>query len=38
MRRPSFQFYPADWLGNTNLRRCSHSEKGAWIDVNRPGN
>lgn len=33
MRRPSFQFYPADWLGNTNLRRCSHSEKGAWIDV-----
>lgn len=33
MRRPSFQFYPADWLGNTNLRRCTHSEKGAWIDV-----
>lgn len=33
MRRPSFQFYPADWLGNTNLRRCSHAEKGAWVDV-----
>jgi len=33
MRRPSFQFYPADWLGNTNLRRCTHAEKGAWIDV-----
>lgn len=33
MRRPSFQFYPADWLGNTNLRRCSHAEKGLWIDI-----
>lgn len=33
MRRPSFQFYPADWLGNSNLRRCTHAEKGAWIDV-----
>lgn len=33
MRRPSFQFYPADWLGNTNLRRCTHAEKGVWVDV-----
>ncbi len=33
MKRPSFQFYPADWAGNSNLRRCSHAEKGAWIDV-----
>jgi hypothetical protein len=33
MNRPSFQFYPADWLGNSNLRRCTHNEKGAWIDV-----
>lgn len=33
MRRPSFQFYPADWLGNTNLRRCTHAEKGVWLDV-----
>lgn len=33
MRRPSFQFYPGDWLGNTNLRRCTHEEKGAWLDV-----
>lgn len=33
MRRPSFQFYPADWLGNANLRRCSHAEKGVWLDV-----
>lgn len=33
MRRPSFQFYPADWLGNSNLRRCNHAEKGVWVDV-----
>lgn len=33
MKRPSFQFYPGDWTGNSNLRRCSHSEKGVWLDV-----
>ncbi len=33
MNRPSFQFYPADWLGNSNLRRCTHAEKGVWLDV-----
>jgi hypothetical protein len=33
MKRPSFQFYPADWLSNTNLRRCSHAARGAWMDV-----
>lgn len=33
MKRPSFQFYPADWTGNSNLRRCSHAEKGIWVDV-----
>ena len=33
MRRPSFQFYPADWTANGNLRRCTHAEKGIWIDV-----
>lgn len=33
MRRPSFQFYPGDWGSNSNLRRCSHAEKGIWIDV-----
>jgi len=31
--RPSFQFYPADWLANTNLRRCSEGARGVWIDV-----
>ncbi|MBW7566282.1 hypothetical protein KIF53_09505 [Chromobacterium subtsugae] len=33
MKRPSFQFYPADWLGNSNLRRCTHAEKGVWMDI-----
>lgn len=33
MKRPSFQFYPGDWQGNTKLRRCTHTEKGMWIDV-----
>lgn len=33
MKRPSFQFYPADWQANSNLRRCSHEERGIWIDV-----
>lgn len=33
MKRPSFQFYPADWQANSNLRRCSHEERGIWLDV-----
>lgn len=33
MKRPSFQFYPADWQANSNLRRCSHEERGIWVDV-----
>lgn len=33
MRRPSFQFYPADWRNNANLRRCSWAARGVWIEV-----
>ena len=33
MKRPAFQFYPSDWQGNSNLRRCTHEEKGVWVDV-----
>jgi hypothetical protein len=33
VKRPSFQFYPADWTGNGNLKRCSHKLKGVWVDV-----
>jgi hypothetical protein len=33
MSRPSFQFYHGDWISNAKLRRCTHEEKGAWIDI-----
>lgn len=33
MKRPSFQFYPADWSSNPNLKRCSFAEKGVWLEV-----
>lgn len=33
MKRPSFQFYPGDWRANSNLRRCSWSARGVWLEV-----
>lgn len=33
MKRPSFQFYPADWRNNAKLRRCSWDARGAWLEV-----
>lgn len=33
MKRPSFQFYPADWSANPNLKRCTFAEKGIWLEV-----
>lgn len=33
MKRPSFQFYPADWRNNGKLRRCSWAARGVWIEV-----
>lgn len=33
MKRPSLQWYPADWRNNANLRRCSWAARGAWIEV-----
>jgi hypothetical protein len=33
VNRPSFQFYPSDWLSNSNLRRCSFEERGIWLEV-----
>lgn len=33
MKRPSFQFYPADWRANAKLGRCTHAERGIWITV-----
>ncbi len=32
-KQPSYQFYPGDWQANSNLRRCTHAEKGIWQDV-----
>ncbi len=33
MKRPSFQFYPSDWLGDTALKACSYDAKGLWMDL-----
>lgn len=33
MKRPAFQFYPADWRNNAKLRRCSWAARGVWIEV-----
>lgn len=33
MKRPSFQFYPGAWTGNSNLCRCTHAEKSVWVEV-----
>ena len=32
-KRPSFQFYPGDWLHDASLRTCSVGARGAWIDM-----
>ena len=31
MKRPSFQFYPSDWIKDPELMRCSFEAQGAWI-------
>ncbi len=33
MKRPAFQFYPAEWRNNAKLRRCSWGARGVWIEV-----
>lgn len=33
MKRPSLQFYPADWRNNAKLRRASFHDRGVWLDV-----
>ena len=33
MKRPSLQFYCADWRGNSKLRRCSFAERGIWVEI-----
>jgi hypothetical protein len=33
MKRPAFQFYPADWRKDPALRACSIEARGFWIDL-----
>lgn len=33
MKRPSFQFYPGDWLTDMGLRMCSPATRGLWADM-----
>lgn len=33
MKRPSFQFYPGDWLHDAALRMVSIGARGLWIDM-----
>lgn len=32
-KRPSFQFYPGDWLSDLKLRRCTPAARGVWMDI-----
>lgn len=32
-QRPSFQFYPDDWVSEAGLRLCSLEAKGLWIEL-----
>jgi len=31
--RPSFQFYPDDWISEASLKLCSLEAKGLWIEM-----
>ena len=33
MKRPSFQFYPADWRKDTALQFCSLAARGLWVEM-----
>lgn len=33
VKRPSFQFYPGDWMRDLALRSCSVKARGLWIDM-----
>jgi hypothetical protein len=33
LKRPAFQFYPADWRKDVELRSCSVAARGLWIDM-----
>lgn len=33
VKRPAFQFYPADWRKDVQLRSCSLAARGLWMDL-----
>lgn len=33
MKRPAFQFYPADWRKDAALQSCSVAARGLWIEA-----
>ena len=33
MKRPAFQFYPADWRKDPSLSTCSLAARGLWIEL-----
>jgi hypothetical protein len=33
MKRPAFQFYPADWRKDSALQLCSIAARGLWIEM-----
>ncbi len=33
MKRPAFQFYPADWRKDVELQSCSMAAQGLWINM-----
>ena len=33
MKRPAFQFYPADWRRDAALQSCSIAARGMWIEL-----
>jgi hypothetical protein len=32
-KKPSFQFYPGDWMKDPNLSMCSPATRGIWTDL-----
>lgn len=33
VKRPAFQFYPADWRKDLALRKCSLAARGMWVEI-----
>jgi hypothetical protein len=33
MKRPAFQFYPADWRSDIALTLCGHVARGIWLEM-----